>query len=256
VPLPALEPRHILALADVALSVQLSDIPGLPPPPDFVDSMLPYVRYATALMDVHNSAEALALIANREPQRLAGLTAADRLDLVVRYATTVRGQASPQFGLESVSRRGVMENNVAGVWQWAAGQRPQSPPKSPVGIIEQMVLDAVAYTSIRFFKIYAETNTDTVLFTPDVDRFVFLARYCDWPVVEYPDGLEVFLCDPMDDPQPVVGQAITVYEVTNLLRRLLVEACPDVRGPDWRLTLWQQPLADLFGVAPAQLAPR
>jgi hypothetical protein len=68
-----------------------------------------------------------------------------------------------------------------------------------------MVLDAVAYTSIRFFKIYAETNTDTVLFTPDVDRFVFLARYCDWPVVEYPDGLEVFLCDPMDDPQPVVG---------------------------------------------------
>ncbi|MFD0688655.1 hypothetical protein [Actinomadura fibrosa] len=255
VPVPGLLPRHILDLADVALGVQVADIPGLPPPNDYVESMLPYARYALALKDVHGFAEAFELIADRTPEDVEGLSDQRRLDLIVRSAVQQRGQASHLLNLPVMSRRGIMEQNIRAVWAWAERLRPGIDSEGNVRVIEEMTVDAMVYTGVRFFRIYAETDTDTVLFRPAVDTFVFLARFCDWPVVEYPNGeLEVFLCDPMDDPQPVVRQSITMYEVTRLLRRLLVEACGDLRSREWRLTLWQEPLIDVFGVRSEQFA--
>jgi hypothetical protein len=96
-------------------------------------------------------------------------------------------------------------------------------------------------------------STDSTLFEPTVDRFILLARACDWPVVEYADSLEVFLCDPMADPRFVVSEQITIFELSRMARRLLTEACSAVDGPSWVLSIRQKPLVDMIGVSAEQL---
>ncbi|MEU1480895.1 hypothetical protein [Streptomyces sp. NPDC005760] len=47
--LPHLGTQCLLQLADLAIGEQIADVPGLPPPADYIESMLPYVRYGTAM---------------------------------------------------------------------------------------------------------------------------------------------------------------------------------------------------------------
>jgi hypothetical protein len=250
---PALGPRHILDLADISISVQLAEIYGFPPPPDYLDSMLPYVRYSTALSDVSEMARAFELIVKHEPEKAASVSDAQRVDLIVEGAARLRGQASLVFNLSRVSKRPAMERNIAATWQWDGEEHGRLDSTGEVRVLESLLIDQLSYSSIRFFKIHAEMDTGSTIFEPTVERFVMLARACDWPVIEYDDGPVVFFCDPMQDPGPVARGQIALFELTRAVRALLTQPCAAFEDPYWRLTLWDAPLIDLFGVRRDQL---
>jgi hypothetical protein len=249
---PLMSIRHLLYLADVSINIQMADIVGFPPPPDYLDEMLPYKRYALALQDVITASHEWEFIIEDERDKHDD---AKRLNFAIDYAITIRGQASPFYGLEPLSRRSAMERNIHATWQWEAQELGLLDSSGDIGTLEAMLIGALTYSSIRFFKINAEMSTDSTLFEPTLSRFVFLARFCDWPVIEYGDNVEVFLCDPMSDPRSVVTSQITIYELTRMARRLLVESCRMFDGPSWSLSTIRQrpPLINVIGVDANQL---
>lgn len=251
--LPHLGTEYLLQLADLAIGEQFADVPGLPPAPDYLESMLPYSRYETALKDVALSADALALLEEHSPEELAGLDDAGRLRVIMRNALTIRGQASPLLDFPVMSRRPVMLRNVAATGQWCAQEVNALVADGDTGLLEHMLVGATAHAAIRFFMVQAEMNTDSVLFEPTVDRFTLLTRLCDWPVIEYQDGLEVFLCDSMADPRAVVTGQMTVFEVSRAVLALLTQPCTGFDGAPWRLSIRQGPLLDVVGVRAEQL---
>ncbi|MFF9042278.1 hypothetical protein ACF090_43250 [Streptomyces sp. NPDC014892] len=251
--LPHLGTRCLLQLADLAIGEQFANIPGLPPPADYVESMLPYVRYGTALKDVARSADALALLERQSPEEHAGLDDALRLSVIMSEALTIRGQASPVFGIPVMSRRPVMLLNAAAARQWGVAEVSALQTDGDVGLVEEALVGATAHAAIRFFMVQGEMQTDAVLFEPTVERFLLLTRLCDWPVVEYDDGLEVFLCDAMDDPGPVVIGQATVFEVSKAIHALLKQSCTVFDGDAWRIGIHQRSLTEVVGVRAGQL---
>ncbi|MFF5367893.1 hypothetical protein [Streptomyces sp. NPDC013187] len=251
--LPELDTRCLLQLADLAIGEQFADIPGLPPPSDYIESMLPYSRYETALKDVALSADALAMMEEQGPETYADMDDALRLRVIMRNALTIRGQASALLGTPVMSRRPVMLGNAAAARKWGEREASDLLTDGDLRFLEQSLVGGLTHTAVRFFLIQAETKTDTVLFEPTVERFTLLTRMCDWPVVEYADGLEVFLCDAMADPRPVVVGQITVFEVVRAVRMLLRQACTRLDDDAWRLSVFQRPLTEVAGARIDQL---
>lgn len=252
--LPLLGIRHLLQLADLAINVPVADIYGFAPPPDYIESMLPYTRYTLALGDVADAADAMKLMMRQEPGKYAGLDAATRIRLVVETALRIRGQASLIWALAPTSRRPAMESNIAAAWQWDTYARSLLDSVGDVRFLEEMLISALSYSSIRFFKINAEMSTASVLFEPTVDRFINLVRFCDWPVVDYDGHVQVFFCDPTPDPRPILDAQVAIYELLGIVRRLLTEHCRAFDGPSWSLSRSQEPLMRLIGVRAAQLS--
>lgn len=59
---PNLTASHFLTLADWALSGEIADMTGFIPPPDYIDSALPYIRYSTTLRDIHRLGDAMPAV--------------------------------------------------------------------------------------------------------------------------------------------------------------------------------------------------
>lgn len=251
--LPSLATRHILELADLAISGQVADIHGFPPPPDYIDSMLPYTRYDNALRDVASSADALNLMEQHQGRSIVD-DDVQRLDLIVRNAALTGGEASPLLGLPVLPRRPSMDRNIATTLAWASEQRRALEADNATRVLDEILINAFTYYTTRFFVVHAEMKTDSVLFQPTVERFILLTRLTDWPVIEYADGLEVFLCNPMkEDPQPVVASQITIFELATITQRLMRQQCSveDIRR--WHLSIYQAPFTEVLGNDPEQL---
>lgn len=216
---PMLGIRHILSLADVAIRTQFVEISGLPPAADFIDSMLCYSRYDLALRDVEYGASVLRKMAQEEPARWANLDEAAILDFAVHHAATVRGHASALFKLPEIPQAPIMRNNIAAILQWRLEQIDRLDSDGETRMLEQNVIEALAYYPIMFFRVQAQMTTHSAIFEPTVERFVLLTRTCDCPVIEYDDALEAFLCNPYFDPQGVARQQITTFELAKATRR-------------------------------------
>lgn len=233
---------------------QIADIPGLPPPVDYIDSMLCYSRYVVALRDIEESAEAIRLMVERDPEKLGHLTDAERIEVIVRNAATIRGQGSGLFGLPELPRGPIMNSNIETTARWREEQVGQLDSDGETRLLEQVVVNALTYSAITFFQTQGQLTTHSAVFEPTVERFTLLTRVCDWPVIEYDDGLEVFFCDPHPDPQPVVGHQLTAFELARTTRRLLTEHCPTIDS-SWSMTVLGRPVTDVVGVASEQLSP-
>jgi hypothetical protein len=245
-----LSTHHVLTLADWALAGHFTDIVGFPPPVDYIEGALPYTRYETALRDVERFGDAADAIASTDPDHARLLaTPDDRTDLAVRTAVNARGQASALLGLEPMSHRPMMETLIREALSWEEEQLARLASEDPLSHLDRTVVNGVAYASIRYFKILAEFQTDSTIFTPQQDTFVLLARFCDWPVIEYEDELQVFLCDPMDDPGPIMGQQALLYQLATALRPYMTESF-DARHD---CVVLGEPVHRLAGISPDQL---
>src|SRR5205823_771050 len=100
---------------------------------------LPYTRYALALGDIAHATQTLDLMGRKEPETYAGLDNATRLNLVVDLALRIRGQASPIYAQEPMSRRPAMERNIAAVWQWETYARSLLDSSGDVRFLEDIL---------------------------------------------------------------------------------------------------------------------
>lgn len=150
----------------------------------------------------------------------------------------------------------MMDTNIRAVLQWAA-PRQQAPGSSGARqVLDGVLVEAVAHLPIRFFDVHGHLRTDATVFEPTLERFLMLSKCCDWPVVEYTDGTEVFFCHTHDDPMPIVRHQTTLFEVQRATRALM-KAAPSAlqsSAPGAVISVFGDSLPRVLGVEIGQLA--
>jgi hypothetical protein len=79
-----------------------------------------------------------------------------------------------------------------------------------------------------------------------------MCAICDFPVIAYPDGLEVFLCEPTDDPELELSFRTTVFGITAAARALHAPAAAQPEHLPFDLAS----LLEWSGVTPDQVRLR
>lgn len=184
-------------------------------------------------------------------QKGAPQDARSDLEFMVEYARTVRGQASPLLGLEPVSRRSSMSYNANQVATWTSDRISMTTESEKAQWAEVACINELGFSALQFYNAYGNTMTDWTFFEPTLDRFALLCRVCDWPVIAYPDGLEVFFCAPSSERHTITPRQIFFFELSRAMRILMVGTLENTNVAD--LNILGHSLLDLVSVSHEQL---
>jgi len=179
----------VLRLGDYAMDGALFDIPTVPPPGDYVASMLPYARYRLVLEDLPR--------VNAATKRLgANFSLADAVETVV----TMRSgglHADPDMLDDATMRQGrliQLKGEIVDLEAWLEREEEENPLEA-YGL---SVRREIARTCATMLRGSLPFHINSAKFAPNLDRLEELCMVCDLPLIEYPDGFELFRCYAQD----------------------------------------------------------
>lgn len=213
----SLDPFALLRLCDWALSCPLTHVYGVPPPPDYLEAAVPYARFAGGLDQLPTVRNAmLRLNAQMTP------TARDLVEGVI----AAYGDIRPGFIDVPPDRSREIDVALEDVESWRQQRMVALDGDDIFTSFSRLATIAVSQAVQRYLLGLRELPRDGMAFQPTLDGLARMCARCDFPVVEYPDGLEVFLCEPSDQPELDVQFHSTLFGLTAAIRALLAPPSP------------------------------
>jgi hypothetical protein len=214
----------ILRLASFALGGSLLNIPGIPPPPDYLSSALPYVRYKRVL-------DKLPEIDDAAGHLQRSLNQPEKVEFASRMAGSM-GSLALGGGLKSDGdlRKDWSvfgPNLIRSIAQWGY-EAKVGLPDSHAGRLEGGAVDEIVRVGSRFIQGVMLAPLDIALFEPTNERLATLCKICDYPTIEYPEHREIFFAVPSYDAEDIGNYENLRYHCAGGTNALL-------RSNDWCL---------------------
>ena len=208
--------RALLRLADWALSCPLTFVHGVPPPPDYLEAAVPYARYAESFQRFPSLIRTFADLGEENPSAL----------LLVEAVIASIGDIRPGIVNMPPDRSRDIAVELDSVDRWEADRMARLDGAGALASFSKLVTGAIVETVQRYLLGLFETHRDAMSFEPTPERFARMCALSDFPVISYPDGLEVFLCRPTEDPQWQLKFRTTIFGLTVATRALHAPTAP------------------------------
>ena len=232
----------LLRLSDWALACPLTHVYGVPPPPDYLESAVPYARFSLGLQRFPSVTKAIQRHGVPDP------TATQLVEAVI----AAYGDIRPGFVDVPPDRRGEIDVALNEVDEWQQRQLSTLTDPDILTSFTRLITIATAQAVQRYLAGLREIPRDGMMFEPTHERLVRMCAICDCPVIVYPDGLEVFLCEPNDDPDLELRFRTTIFGITAAARALHAPAAAQPEHLPFDLTT----LLEWTEVAPNQVSPQ
>jgi hypothetical protein len=232
----------LLRLSDWALACPLTHVYGVPPPPDYLESAVPYSRFFHGLRQLPARAEAFHRLGVSAPTTRQ----------VVEAVISAYGDIRPAFVNVPPDRRKEIDVALRDVDEWQRRQLSTCNGPDILTSFTRLITIAIAQTVQRYLAGLREIPRDAMMFEPTQERLARMCAICDFPVIVYPDGFEVFLCEPNDDPELELKFRTTVFGITAAARALHAPAAAQPEHLPFDLAS----LLEWSGVTPDQVRLR
>jgi hypothetical protein len=211
-----IDTHALLRLADWALSCPLTHIYGVPPPPDYLESAVPYARYALAFKRFPSLTETFTRLGVENP------STGDLVEAVI----AAYGDIRPGFVDVPPDRSREIAVELNGVEGWRVDRLARFQGDDILTSFGKLVTAAIIENVQRYLLGLSEIPRDGMSFQPTPERLARMCALSDFPVISYPDGLEVFLCEPTEDPEWELKFRPTIFGLTAAARALHAPTAP------------------------------
>jgi hypothetical protein len=99
-----------------------------------------------------------------------------------------------------------LRKELAAIDEWLATEEREN----PLSALETLHRREIAAASTMFMQGVLSYPADAKKFDPTISALVQLCRICDLPIVEYPDGIELFRCETQEIDQRYLAYRVTV----------------------------------------------
>lgn len=243
--------QAVLRLGDFALDGKLVDVATMPPPEDYVEAALPYGRYLGAMHRIENFGEAAKRMGQAE------LSLLQIVEGVIHMIGDDRGIAN-QLGLDS---NAIQEGRAIQLQQELKHQTNFMTYREAATELSEY--ERYLHIEIgRSAQIFMESNLgfqpDARRFDPTVNGLVHICRFADLPIIEYPDGLEIFRCEPQEIEESFVAWRLMLHATTTLTSMFMRSDIGDLTKMSERLEAFGvpglAPMSDSLGFDISQLS--
>jgi hypothetical protein len=114
-----------------------------------------------------------------------------------------------------------LRKELAAIDEWLATEEREN----PLSALETLHRREIAAASTMFMQGVLSYPADAKKFDPTISALVQLCRICDLPIVEYPDGIELFRCETQEIDQRYLAYRVTVY-CTSAITRMIMRTAP------------------------------
>jgi hypothetical protein len=179
---------------------------------------VPYARFALSFQRFPSLAESFTRLGVANP------STGDLVEGVI----AAYGDVRPGFVDVPPDRSREIAVELTGVDDWRVERLARFHGDDILTSFGKLVTAAIIETVQRYLLGLSEIPRDGMSFQPTPERLARMCALSDFPVISYPDGLEVFLCEPTEDPEWELKFRTTIFGLAAAARALHAPTAPQL----------------------------